>query len=51
MKLKKPWQVKLTKIDIFHLPDHHLLSKKDQCFFLGEYTASKGYVDSPTNAI
>jgi hypothetical protein len=39
----------LTRIDELHLPDHHRLSHEDECYFIGEYTAGKGYDHSNTN--
>ncbi len=40
---------RLTKIDDLTRPDHHYLRDSDQCFFLGEYTARKGFSHSETN--
>ena len=39
----------LTEIDDLTRPDHSWLSNADQCLFLGEYTARKGYNFSATN--
>lgn len=40
---------RLTKIDELALPDHWYLTPEDTCYFLGEYTARKGYAFSVTN--
>lgn len=40
---------RLTKIDGLTRPDHWYLSDSDHCFFLGEYTARKGFAFSATN--
>lgn len=40
---------RLTKIDDLARPDHSYLTAVDQCYFLGEYTARKGYAFSATN--
>lgn len=40
---------RLTKIDELTLPDHSYLTPEDTCYFLGEYTARKGYAFSATN--
>jgi hypothetical protein len=42
---------RLTKIDDLALPDHYYLTAEDDCYFLGEYTARKGYAFSPTNQL
>lgn len=39
----------LTQIDELHLPDHWYLDAHDNCYFIGEYTAGKGYTYSSTN--
>jgi hypothetical protein len=39
----------LTKIDDLILPDHWYLESEDECYFLGEYTAGKGFAHSTTN--
>jgi len=39
----------LTKIDDLILPDHWYLDGEDECYFLGEYTAGKGFAYSSTN--
>jgi hypothetical protein len=40
---------RLTKIDDLTRPDHFYLTPADDCYFLGEYTARKGYAFSATN--
>ncbi len=40
---------RLTKIDDLTRPDHSYLTAADQCYFLGEYTAHKGFAFSATN--
>ena len=40
---------RLTKIDELIRPDHSYLTPDDLCYFLGEYSARKGYAFSPTN--
>jgi len=40
---------RLTKIDDLTRPDHSYLTADDECYFLGEYTARKGFAFSPTN--
>jgi hypothetical protein len=42
---------RLTKIDDLARPDHYYLTAEDDCYFLGEYTARKGYAFSPTNQL
>ena len=42
---------RLTKIDDLALPDHFYLTPADECYFLGEYTARKGYAFSATNQL
>ncbi|MGB7283322.1 MAG: hypothetical protein WBE13_13750 [Candidatus Acidiferrum sp.] len=39
----------LTRIDELHLPDHYYLDREDECYFIGEYTAGRGYTHSNTN--
>jgi hypothetical protein len=41
--------LRLTKIDDLTRPDHSYLTAADDCYFLGEYTARKGFAFSPTN--
>lgn len=40
---------RLTKIDALTLPDHSHLAASDECYFLGEYTARRGFSFSATN--
>ena len=40
---------RLTKIDDLTRPDHYYLTAGDSCYFLGEYSARKGYAYSATN--
>ena len=40
---------RLTKIDALTLPDHRYLAAEDECYYLGEYSARKGYAYSQTN--
>lgn len=40
---------RLTRIDDLTRPDHWYLTSEDECYFLGEYTARKGYAYSATN--
>jgi hypothetical protein len=40
---------RLTKIDDLARPDHFFLTPTDVCYFLGEYTARKGFAFSPGN--
>ena len=42
---------RLTKIDDLARPDHSYLTPADECYFLGEYTARKGYAFSATNQL
>lgn len=42
---------RLTKVDASSLPDHSYLAEDDPCYFLGEYTARKGYAYSNTNRL
>jgi hypothetical protein len=42
---------RLTKIDDLTRPDHFYLSAEDVCYFLGEYTARKGFAFSATNRL
>jgi hypothetical protein len=41
----------LTKLDELNLPDHWFLDRTDECYFIGEYTAGRGYSHSATNQI
>jgi hypothetical protein len=40
---------RLTKIDDLTRPDHTFLELEDECFYLGEYTARRGFAFSETN--
>jgi len=40
---------RLTKIDELTRGDHTFLTEGDRCFFLGDYTARKGFAHSATN--
>jgi hypothetical protein len=42
---------RLTKIDDLTRPDHWYLTAEDDCYFIGEYTARKGYAFSATNQL
>jgi hypothetical protein len=42
---------RLTKIDDLARPDHFYLTPVDDCYFLGEYTARKGFAFSATNQL
>jgi hypothetical protein len=42
---------RLTKIDDLTRPDHFYLTPDDECYFLGEYTARKGYAFRATNQL
>jgi hypothetical protein len=42
---------RLTEIDDLARPDHWYLRPEDDCYFLGEYTARKGFVFSVTNQL
>ena len=42
---------RLTKIDDLTRPDHFYLTPGDDCYFLGEYTARKGFAFSATNQL
>lgn len=39
----------LTKIDELIRPDHYHLDTNDECYFIGEYTAGRGFAHSSTN--
>lgn len=39
----------LTKIDELIRPDHYRLDGEDDCYFIGEYTAGRGFSHSATN--
>jgi hypothetical protein len=40
---------RLTKIDDLTRPDHSYLTADDDCYFIGEYTARRGFAFSSTN--
>ncbi len=40
---------RLTKIDELTRPDHYYLAATDECYFIGEYSARKGFAVSATN--
>ena len=40
---------RLTKVDDLIRPDHWHLTADDACYFIGEYTAYRGYAHSDTN--
>jgi hypothetical protein len=42
---------RLTKIDDLTRPDHWYLETDDTCYYLGEYTARRGYAFSDTNQL
>ena len=42
---------RLTKVDTLTRPDHSHLTEDDICYFIGEYTARKGYAYSDTNSL
>lgn len=42
---------RVSKIDELTYPDHHYLSKTDNCYYFGEYTARKGFSYSQTNQL
>lgn len=41
----------LTKLDELYLHHHWYLSREDECYFSGEYTARRGYAYSETNGL
>jgi hypothetical protein len=41
----------LTRIDDLTRPDHTFLEPEDNCFYLGEYTARRGFPFSETNSL
>jgi hypothetical protein len=51
MTSAKTFPQRLTKIDDLSRPDHFYLTPADDCYFLGEYTARKGYAFSATNQL
>ena len=40
---------RFTKVDDLNLQDHSYLNDIDICYFIGEYTARKGFAYSNTN--
>ena len=42
---------RLTKVDDLIRPDHSHLTDADACYFIGEYTAYRGYAHSDTNRL
>lgn len=42
---------RLTKVDDLIRPDHRHLTAADVCYFIGEYTAYRGYAHSDTNRL
>jgi hypothetical protein len=42
---------RLTEIDDLTRPDHFYLAADDDCYFIGEYNARKGYGFSATNSL
>lgn len=42
---------RLSKIDELTRPDHTFLQPEDECFYLGDYTARKGFQFSPINKL
>jgi hypothetical protein len=42
---------RFTKIDALTRPDHYYLEEGDHCYFLGEYTARRGFSHSATNKL
>ncbi|MYG04622.1 MAG: hypothetical protein F4173_20800 [Acidobacteriia bacterium] len=42
---------RFTEIDELTRPDHYWLTDDDRCYFLGEYTAGRGYSYSQTNQL
>lgn len=42
---------RLTKIDEVSFDDHHYLETSDECWYFGEYTATKGWSYSDTNRL
>ncbi len=43
--------LRLTEIDNLTRPDHSYLEPADKCYFIGEYTARKGFAYSPSNRL
>ena len=42
---------RFTEIDELTRPDHSWLTEGDRCYFLGEYTARRGFAYSTTNSL
>jgi hypothetical protein len=51
MTSKSSFPHRLTQVDELSRPDHYYLSADDTCYFLGEYTAQKGFAFSATNQL
>lgn len=51
MKSDNTFPGRFTKVDNLTRPDHWYLTEDDNCYFLGEYTARKGYAYSETNQL
>jgi len=51
MTSKSTFPQRLTRIDTLMRSDHYHLTPDDTCYFIGEYTARKGYAHSPTNRL
>jgi hypothetical protein len=51
MKSASTFPRRLTKIDDLTRADHSYLASADACYFLGEYTARRGYAVSATNQL
>jgi hypothetical protein len=49
MTSRSTFPQRLTEIDDLTRPDHTYLAPNDRCYFLGEYTARKGFSFSATN--
>lgn len=49
MTSRSTFPQRLTEIDDLTRPDHTYLAPDDRCYFLGEYTARKGFAYSATN--
>ena len=44
-----PFPKRLTRVDRLALDDHSYISENDVCYYIGEYTARKGFGYSDTN--
>ena len=51
MTSKNTFPRRFTKIDDLTRSDHYYLTADDNCYFIGEYTARRGYAYSPTNSL